>query len=153
MGLAIAPSSDATLSAVYEEAGGRLDLAKAAGKDCVYALGRVLEWKQLGAAADLKDLILRMMGEVRSSRQLLQELRGIYAKMPGASAAGADPQLKKVWRFHRRLNLILGAARDREFQKQKAHLIGEMIGRGATQVKLRPAGLVALQWARLLSEV
>jgi hypothetical protein len=114
----------------------------------VYALGRVLEWKQLGAASDLKDLILRMMGEVRSSRQLLQELRGIYAKMPGAGAGGAD-QLKKVWRFHRRLNLILGGAKDREFQKQKTHLIGEILGRSTTQVKLRPAGLVALQWASL----
>jgi CRISPR-associated protein Csm1 len=153
MGLALAASPQSTLPAVYGEAGRHLDFAKAAGKDCVYALGRVLEWKQLGAASDLKDLILRMMGEARSSRQLLQELRGIYAKMPGASAAGSDPQLKKVWRFHRRLNLILGSARDREFQKQKTHLIGEILGRSTTQVKLRPAGLVALQWARLLSEV
>jgi len=113
----------------------------------------VLEWKQLGAAAELKELIIRMMGEVRSARQLLYELRGIYGKMPGTAAVGADPQLKKVWRFHRRLNLILGSARDREFQKQKTHLIGEIVGRSTTQVKLRPAGLVALQWARLSSEV
>ena len=153
MGLALAASLESPLPTVYEEAGRNLGFAKAAGKDCIYALGRVLEWKQLGAAADLKELILRMMGEVRSSRQLLQELRGIYAKMPGAGAVGADPQLKKVWRFHRRLNLILGSARDREFQKQKTHLIGEIVGRSTTQVKLRPAGLVALQWARLLSEV
>src|SRR5436190_531754 len=153
MGLALAGSPESTLPEVYGEAGRHLGFAKAAGKDCVYALGRVLEWKQLGAAADLKDLILLMIGEVGSPRQLLQELRGIYAKMPGASAVGADPQLKKVWRFHRRLNLILGGARDREFQKQKAHLIGEILGRSTTQVKLRPAGLVALQWARLLSEV
>ena len=153
MGLALAPSPESTLPEIYAEAGRNLNFAKAAGKDCVYALGRVLEWKQLGAASDLKDLILRMMGEAPSSRQLLQELRGIYAKMPGAGAAGADPQLKKVWRFHRRLNLILGGAKDREFQKQKTHLIGEILGRSTTQVKLRPAGLVALQWARLLSEV
>jgi hypothetical protein len=116
-------------------------------------MGRVLEWKQLGNAADLKDLIIRMMAEVPSGRQLLYELRGIYGKMPGAGTVGADPQLKKVWRFHRRLNLILGNARDREFQKQKTHLIGEIVGRSTTQVKLRPAGLVALQWARLSSEV
>jgi CRISPR-associated protein Csm1 len=153
MGLALAPAPDATLASVYESAGRNLQLAKAAGKDCIYALGRVLEWKQLGSAADLKDLIVRMMGEFSSARQLLYELRGIYQKMPGAGSVGADPQLKKVWRFHRRLNLILGSARDREFQKQKTHLIGEIIGRSTTQVKLRPAGLVALQWAGLLSEV
>src|SRR5207237_2479259 len=81
MGLALAGSPEATLPQVYREAGHHLDLAKAAGKDCAYALCRVVEWKQLGAAADLNDLILRMMGEVRSSRQLLQELRGIYAKI------------------------------------------------------------------------
>jgi CRISPR-associated protein Csm1 len=153
MGLALAPAADATLALVYEHAGRNLALAKAAGKDCIHALGRVLEWKQLGNASELKDLIVRMIGEFRSSRQLLYELRGIYQKMPGSGVAGADPQLKKVWRFHRRLNRILGSARDREFQKQKAHLIGEIIGRSTTQVKLRPAGLVALQWASLLSEV
>src|SRR5229473_1806990 len=153
MGLALAPSAESTLAGVYEEAGRTLALAKAAGKDCIYALGRVLEWKQLGAASDLKDLILRMMGEFRSSRQFLYELRAIYQKMPGTGTVGADPQLKKVWRFHRRLNLILGSAKDREFQKQKTHLIGEIVGRSTTQVKLRPAGLVGLQWASLLSEV
>lgn len=153
MGLALAPSPDAPLASVYERAGRDLDLAKAAGKDCIHALGRVLEWKQLASASELKDLIVRMLGEFRSSRQLLYELRGIYQKMPGAGTAGADPQLKKVWRFHRRLNVILGSARDREFQKQKTHLIGEIIGRSTTQVKLRPAGLVALQWAGLASEI
>jgi CRISPR-associated protein Csm1 len=153
MGLALAPTADSTLASVYEEAGRSLGLAKASGKDCIHALGRVLEWKQLGAASDLKDLILRMLGEFRSSRQFLYELRGIYQKMPATGTVGADPQLKKVWRFHRRLNLILGSAKDREFQKQKTHLIGEIIGRSTTQVKLRPAGLVGLQWASLLSEV
>jgi CRISPR-associated protein Csm1 len=154
MGLSLSPeASEDSLAAVYEQAGRNLDLAKSAGKDCIHVLGRVLEWKQLGSASELKDLIVRMMGEVRSPRQFLSELRGIYAKMPGAGTVGADPQLKKVWRFHRRLNLILGSAKDREFQKQKTHLIGEIVGRSTTQVKLRPAGLVALQWARLLSEV
>lgn len=152
MGLALAPPEDSTLAGMYEEAGRSLSLAKAAGKDCIHALGRVLEWKQLGAASDLKDLIIRMLGEFRSSRQFLYELRAIYQKMPGTGSVGADPQLKKVWRFHRRLNLILGSARDREFQKQKTHLIGEIVGRSTTQVKLRPAGLVGLQWASLLSE-
>jgi CRISPR-associated protein Csm1 len=152
MGLALASERQDSLAVVYQQAGRHLDLAKSAGKDCIHVLGRVLEWKQLASASELKDLIVRMMGELRSSRQFLSELRGIYGKMPGAGTVGADPQLKKVWRFHRRLNLILGSSRDRELQKQKTHLIGEIVGRSTTQVKLRPAGLVALQWARLLSE-
>ena len=57
MGLALAPGLEDSLSAVYEDAGRNLRFAKSAGKDCIFALGRVLEWKQLGAAADLKDLI------------------------------------------------------------------------------------------------
>jgi CRISPR-associated protein Csm1 len=154
MGLAFeSEAHEDSLAAVYQQAGRNLDLAKSAGKDCIHVMGRVLEWKQLGSASELKDLIVRMMGEVGSSRQFLSELRGIYGKMPGAGTVGADPQLKKVWRFHRRLNIILGGARDREFQKQKTHLIGEIVGRSTTQVKLRPAGLVALQWAGLSNEV
>ena len=35
------------LAAVYEEAGRNLDLAKAADKDCIYLLGRILEWRAL----------------------------------------------------------------------------------------------------------
>src|SRR6185369_147765 len=53
MGLALAPTLDTPLSAAYDDAGRNLRLAKSAGKDCIYALGRVIEWKQLGAAADL----------------------------------------------------------------------------------------------------
>ena len=151
MGLALSPDVEYPLAAVYEDAGRHLSLAKAAGKDCMYLLGRILEWKQLSSAAELKESVMRMMGDARSSRQALSELRALYGKMTLASASGAD--LKKVWRFHRRLQLILSAVKEREFQKQKTHLIGEIIGRNTTQVKLRPAGWVALEWARLLTEV
>jgi hypothetical protein len=59
----------------------------------------------------------------------------------------------RPWRFQRRLNRVLAGARDRELQKLRQHLASEMMGRGAAQVRLRPAGLVALEWARLLTEV
>jgi len=35
----------------------------------------------------------------------------------------------------------------------RTHLINEMVGRKSAEVKLRPAGLVALEWARLMTEV
>ena len=67
MGLALAPGpEDSLCRRLRSRRAAICALAKSAGKDCIYALGRVLEWKQLGAASDLKDLIVRMMGEVRS---------------------------------------------------------------------------------------
>ena len=65
MALALAPAVDASLGAVFEEAGQRLEVAKSADKDCIWLLGRTLEWKQFAEAADLKDSLMRMIGEFR----------------------------------------------------------------------------------------
>ncbi|MGH9662320.1 MAG: Cas10/Cmr2 second palm domain-containing protein [Bryobacteraceae bacterium] len=151
MALALEPAGGAALAMVYEEAGRNLAIAKAADKDCIYVLGRVLEWKHLTASADLKDVVARMAREIGAPGELLRELRGLYGKASGGPAG--KPLVERVWRFHRRLNLILGAGREKEFQKLKTHLAGEMAGRRTAQVKLRPSGLVALEWARLLTEV
>ena len=61
MALALAPAVDASLGAVFEEAGQRLEVAKSADKDCIWLLGRTLEWKQFAEAADLKDSLMRMI--------------------------------------------------------------------------------------------
>ena len=111
-------------------------------------MGRILEWRHLADAADLKDTVTRLVHEFRMSRQFLYQLRSFYRR---ESFAEADTQ--RTWRFQRRFNRILSGTRDREFQKLRAHLINEMIGRKAAEVKLRPAGLVALEWARLVTEV
>jgi CRISPR-associated protein Csm1 len=134
---------------VYEEAGRNLDLAKAAGKDCIYLLGRILEWRHLNDAADLKDTVTRLIHDFRMSRQFLYQLRSLYRR----DAHGAGTDLQRTWRFQRRFNRILSGTRDREFQKLRTHLISEMVGRKSAEVKLRPAGLVALEWARLVTEV
>jgi len=148
MAIALAPETYYPLASVYEEAGRNLDLAKSADKDCIYLLGCILEWRHLADAADLKDTVTRLVHEFRMSRQFLYQLRSFYRR---ESYAGADTQ--RTWRFERRFNRILSGTRDREFQKLRAHLINEMIGRKAAEVKLRPAGLVALEWARLVTEV
>ena len=57
MALAMAPAVDASLGAVFEEAGQRLEAAKSADKDCIWLLGRTLEWKQFAEAATLKDFL------------------------------------------------------------------------------------------------
>ena len=81
-------------------------------------------------------------GEFDSPRQFLDELDGFYRKTAAAGrpgrAGGAD--FEKPWRFQRRLTSALGDTRDRELQKLRTHLINEILGKGAAQVKLRPPG-------------
>src|SRR5579864_4791968 len=161
MALALAPELDTPFAAVYEQAGRNLDFAKSSDKDCIYLLGRVLEWKRLGDAAELKDTILQMLEEFHGSRQFLAQLRGFYQKeIVVGSSPDADAAISRLGRFQRRFHRALGNARDREFQKLRAHLVNEIVGRKAVpqakpgmRVKLRPAGLVAMEWARLASEV
>jgi len=150
MAIALAPETYYPLAAVYEEAGRNLDLAKSSDRDCIYLLGRILEWRQLYDAAELKDAVTRLIHDFRMSRQFLYQLRSFYRR--DAYGEGAA-QTQHTWRFQRRFNRILSGTRDREFQKLRTHLIGEMAGRRSAEVKLRPAGLVALEWARLVTEV
>jgi CRISPR-associated protein Csm1 len=120
----------------------------------MYLLGRTLEWKQLADAADLKDTVTRLMSEYRASRTFLLELRSFYYKEAyGHIWHAKETSTQRTWRFQRRFNRILSGARDRELQKLRAHLINEMVARKSADVKLRPAGLVALEWARLSTEV
>jgi CRISPR-associated protein Csm1 len=150
MAIALAPETYYPLAAVYEEAGRNLELAKSADKDCIYLLGRILEWRHLADAAELKDTVTRLVHEFRMSRQLLYQLRSFYRREAYGDAAGG---FERTWRFQRRFNRILSGTRDREFQKLRTHLISELAGRRSAEVKLRPAGLVALEWARLVTEV
>lgn len=156
MAMALAPAADASLGAVFEEAGQRLEAAKSVDKDCIWLLGRTLEWKQYAEAAALKDSLARMVSEFGCSPEYLRDLCGIYretqsrmSKKQARKAGGERP-----WRYHRRIRRILNASRlgrpeRQEFQKARTALIADLIGRSAITVKLRPAGRVALEWARL----
>jgi CRISPR-associated protein Csm1 len=149
MAIALAPESYYPLASVYQEAGRNLELAKASDKDCIYLLGRILEWRHLNDAAELKDTVTRLIHDFRMSRQFLYQLRSFYRHEAYGEAGG---EIQRTWRFQRRFNRILSGTRDREFQKLRAHLINELVGRKSAEVKLRPAGLVALEWARLVTE-
>ena len=161
MSLALAPAEDASLGAVFEEAGQRLEAAKSADKDCIWLLGRTLEWKQFAEASQLKDSLMRMVSDFGCSPQYLRDLCGIYresqSRMSRRQARRSGGE--RPWRYHRRIRRILGAARPLdparqriEFQKARTALIADLIGRSAITVKLRPAGRVALEWARLSAE-
>jgi CRISPR-associated protein Csm1 len=171
MALALAPAVDASLGAVFEEAGNRLEVAKSADKDCIWLLGRTLEWKQFAEAAELKESLMRMVAEFGCSPQYLRDLCGIYRETQSKMSRRQARRLggERPWRYHRRIRRILGAARhgaanwtfhtphstttnQGEFQKARASLTADLIGRSAVTVKLRPAGRVALEWARLSAE-
>lgn len=147
MAIALAPGPEASLASVYAEAGHHLDIAKSSDKDCIYALGRVLEWKQMADAAELKEALLRMVEEYGASPQYIQDLCGIYRETQTGNRR--QSRMERPWRFHRRLNRVLPPTRDRELQKARASLIADLAGKNPAHVKLRPGGRVALEWARL----
>src|SRR6516225_6295053 len=98
MAMALAPEMHYPLAAVYQEAGRNLELAKSSDKDCIYLLGRTLEWKQLSDAADLKDTVTRLMTEYRSSRSFLLELRTFYYKEAyGHTWHDKDSSTQRTW--------------------------------------------------------
>jgi len=154
MAVALARDSSSTLASVYEQAGRMLGLAKATDKDCMFVLGHTLEWRQLAAASDLRETMLRMAGEVESPRRFLVDLTAFYRKAAAASRLGAAGRhFEKPWQVQRYLNRALGDTRDKELQRLRTHLTNEILVKGVTHTKLRPGGLVALEWARLLAEV
>jgi CRISPR-associated protein Csm1 len=147
-----------SLSDTYDRAGRNLTLAKAVDKDCIFLLDRVLEWKQLNDAIEVKDMVGRIAGEFKTGKQFLTELERLYQKV-SAPESLADPEklVRRAYRFQRRYSRI-SSQREREFARLRTHLISEIVGRNVKpvpgkQLKLRPAGVVALEWARLAQEV
>jgi CRISPR-associated protein Csm1 len=148
MAIALAPETHAPFAFVYEEAGRALEAAKSADKDCINIFGKTIEWRHLNHASDLKELMLRMVREFDCPPEFLEELSGFYREKPGAAV-----REERVWRYHRRLALAIGPVhREREVQRLQKALITDLVGHSATQIKLRPAGRVAVEWARLLIE-
>ena len=157
--MAIASASgNEPLTDVYDRAGRNLALAKAVDKDCIFLLDRVLEWKQLNDAIEVKDMVGRIAGEFKAGKQFLSELERLYQKV-SAPESLADPEklVRRAYRFQRKYSRI-SSQREREFARLRTHLISEIVGRNVKptpgkQLKLRPAGVVALEWARLAQEV
>ena len=143
MGMAVAGGQAETLAEVYDEAGRRLNAAKAGARDCFHVFGRPAEWRHINHARDLKEMMLRMIGDLGCPPEFLAELSGFYREKP-------DSRADRPWRYYRRIGRVLGAHKDREVQRLQKALITDIVGKSAAQVKLRPAGLVAVEWARML---
>ncbi|MCC7496029.1 MAG: hypothetical protein IT160_00540 [Bryobacterales bacterium] len=155
MALALATDPASPLASVFGQAGERLEIAKSAGKDCFYLFGRTLEWRLLNDAAEMKDMMVRMVREFGCSPQFLAEIGGFYNESTETASLGKRTErgnhFDRPWRFNRRLSRAMGGPRDREFQKLRTSLFNEFVARGTAQLKLRPAGRAALEWARLLT--
>jgi len=157
MAVALAPAADADPASVYAEAGRHLEIAKSSGRDSISVLGRVLDWKQLGEAAELRDAMLRLIGDFGCSPQFLGELGAFYREtdrtLPARSSRRMVDTQQRPWRLHRRLNRVLdGPERNKEFQKARNTVLSAFVTRGQAQLKLRPSGRVALEWARFTEE-
>lgn len=152
MAQALAADSHARIDSMFEHAGEKLALAKATDKDCFYLLGRTLEWKQVSDAAELKEELTRMVTEFGASPEYIRELCGIYRETKKTGGGPRTGRVERPWRFHRRLNRILGSSRSREYQKARASLVTDLAGKNPANLKLRPSGRVALEWARLSTE-
>lgn len=155
MTMALALAEPATpLARVWEAANRDLSVAKSSDKDCFSILDHVLEWKQWKDAADLKDALVQLNEEFRGGRHFLAQLRNLYRKVESADPDGAadDRLLARAARFQRRFSGV-ASRREREFQKLRASLMKEVTGRRTRgKLRLKPEGLVALEWARLLED-
>ena len=107
----------------------------------------------------MKDSLTKMVDDFGCSPQYLRDLCGMYRETQSRISKKQARKMggERPWRYHRRIRRILNASRTRnpehkEYQKARTALIGELIGRSAITVKLRPAGRVALEWARLAAE-
>ncbi|MBL8294988.1 MAG: hypothetical protein JNN08_24300 [Bryobacterales bacterium] len=144
MALELAPDIDTPFATVFEASARSLDIAKAADKDCLHIFGRTVEWRHVNHASDLKEMMLRMVRQFRCPPEFLEELSAFYREK-------AATRNDRPWRYYRRLAVVLGDFKDRELQRLQKALITDIVGKSATQVKLRPAGRVAVEWARLLA--
>lgn len=156
MALALAPGQEASLAWVYAEAGQLLERAKSVDKDCFHLLGRTLEWKQVADAAEIQETIRRLIVDYGCPPRMIDELAAFYRESPwGAERQGRsrEGRVERPWRLHWRINRLVGPTRDREFQRLRMSLITDLVGKSAAQARLRSSGRVALEWARLQTEV
>ncbi len=155
MTMALTLAEPATpLARVWEAATRDLSVAKSSDKDCFYILDHVLEWKQWKDAAELKDVLVQLNEEFRGGRHFLAQLRNLYRKVesPDPDGTGDERLMVRAARFQRRFSGVANR-REREFHKLRANLMKEMTGRKSRgKLRLKPEGLVALEWARLLED-
>ena len=134
--------------------GEKLEIAKSTDKDCFYLLGRTLEWKQLSDAA-------RTEGRTDAHGERVWSVARVYPRtvrdLSRDEENAAEDRVAAAYRTAVALPSppephSTALARSREFQKARSSLITDLVGKNPANLKLRPSGRVALEWARLSTE-
>ncbi len=154
MALEIATEAETTLAAALAEAGTKLRLAKASELGSIHLFGRILEWKRLGDAEDLKSGLVRLVRDFRCAPEYLNDLAGVYREAFSARAArrGKATRIDKPWRTYMRLSRVIPQGRGKEQNNLRNAVIANLIGKRTAGLKLRPSARVGLEWARLAAD-
>ena len=152
MALALANHTDEdTLAGVYRQATQDLRQAKCTHKDSFQIFGRTLEWRHLSDAADLKDSLAKLIEDYDVPASSIRDLQGMYRETQ-AGRVSRKQRVERPWRYIRRINRVLESTGRRDFQKLRGNVVADLVGRNSHNVKLRPSGRVALEWARLATD-
>lgn len=132
------------------EATENLKLAQAASRDSIFLFGRVLEWKQLPDALEIRELCLRMIRNYGASPQFLADLSSFYHEAAYQGLRRKTGRFDRPWRLYRRLSQSLDTEHNsRDFERTRNRLLAEFIGKNAGQARLRPSGRVGLELTRI----
>jgi CRISPR-associated protein Csm1 len=151
--LAIAPEKDASPKIVFENAVDQLNRARSAEPGTFALFGRMLEWKRLSDAEELKSSLLRLVRDFGYSADYVHDLASVYREAAASrtsrrKAKGGD----RPWRTYLRLAQVIPPARGKEVNNLRTAVIASLIGKRTASAKLRPSGRVGLEWARLAAE-
>lgn len=137
-------------SAAIAEVHAALRLAQASSRDSIYLFGRVLDWKLLPDALEIRELCLRMIRNYGASPQFVSELSAFFRESGYQSLRRKTGRFERPWRLYRRMSLALETENEsRDFVRTRNRLLAEFIGKNAGQTRLRPSGRVGLELTRI----
>ncbi|MBM3757189.1 MAG: hypothetical protein FJW38_24800 [Acidobacteria bacterium] len=134
-----------------------LESVKSSGRNSIALFGRILDWPALKDAEALKARMRKLRESFRCPPEVFNELEDFYGVRGAAGNLGSarsrrrERAIDKPWRFHGRLRRLAGERSGGEFDRQWRIFMEALIGEASGQRQLRPAGKVALDWARLES--
>jgi CRISPR-associated protein Csm1 len=138
------------LASAAPEAATALRQAQASSRDALFLFGRVLDWKQLPDAVEIRELCLRMIRNHGANAQFVAELSAFFRESSYQSLRRKAGRFERPWRLYRRMSMALDSdSESKDFQRTRNRLLAEFIGKNAGQTRLRPAGRVGLELARL----
>lgn len=144
---ALVPGREAEAVAGVNEA---LRAAQATSRDAFFAFGRVLDWDLVPDALEIRNLCLRMVSQHGANAQFVADLSAFFRESPYQSLRRKTGRFEKPWRLYRRMSIALETERQtKDSEKTKRRLLAEFIGKNAGQARLRPAGRVGLELARV----